>query len=239
MALSDTAPQAPSPPSRHSVARHHQGSSVDPLIVRRPLKAAARPAIGRATSSSANAHGLCSSCMSESHASRSPRGSREKTPQKPSQRCSRCSAASIICEDQSLSTMTPPSPDQDYARHDHLVLRRLCLMAKGRRRKRSWTITPTAAAPPRYRPDIQQGIQEIVLTTNLTPRKCLGLKTPLQALLAELGKYVQIRFSQPRCASFRIQGWNPPSQCRAYHPAAKRGSTVAQLSGNRSKREGL
>src|SRR5580693_5152109 len=40
------------------------------MIVRRPLKAAARPAIGRATSSSANAHGLCSSCMSVSHADR-------------------------------------------------------------------------------------------------------------------------------------------------------------------------
>ena len=38
-------------------------------------------------------------------------------------------------------------------------------------------------------------IQEIVLTTNLTPRKCLGFKTPFQALLAELGKDVQIRFS--------------------------------------------
>jgi len=34
------------------------------------LKAAARPAIGRATSSSANAPGLCSSCMSVSHADR-------------------------------------------------------------------------------------------------------------------------------------------------------------------------
>jgi hypothetical protein len=33
------------------------------------------------------------------------------------------------------------------------------------------------------------------LTTNLTPRKCLGFKTPFQALLAELGKDVQIRFS--------------------------------------------
>ena len=33
---------------------------------------------------------------------------------------------------------------------------------------------------------------EIVLTTNLTPRKCLGFKTPFQALLAELGKDVQI-----------------------------------------------
>ena len=38
-------------------------------------------------------------------------------------------------------------------------------------------------------------IQEIVLTTNLTPRKCLGFKTPFQALIAELGKDVQICFS--------------------------------------------
>ena len=36
---------------------------------------------------------------------------------------------------------------------------------------------------------------EIVLTTNLTPRKCLGFKTPFQALIAELGKDVQICFS--------------------------------------------
>ena len=38
-------------------------------------------------------------------------------------------------------------------------------------------------------------IQDIVLTTNLTPRKCLGFKTPSQAILKELGKDVQIRFS--------------------------------------------
>ena len=38
-------------------------------------------------------------------------------------------------------------------------------------------------------------IQEIVLTMNLTPRKCLGYRTPFQALLAELGKDVQIRFA--------------------------------------------
>ena len=41
----------------------------------------------------------------------------------------------------------------------------------------------------------EEEIQEIVLSANLTPRKCLGFKTPLQALLAELGKDVQIRFS--------------------------------------------
>jgi IS30 family transposase len=31
-----------------------------------------------------------------------------------------------------------------------------------------------------------QDIQKIVLTANLTPRKCLGFKTPFQAILAEL-----------------------------------------------------
>jgi transposase, IS30 family len=38
-------------------------------------------------------------------------------------------------------------------------------------------------------------IQDIVLTANVTPRKCLGFKTPFQAILKELGKDVQIRFS--------------------------------------------
>jgi len=38
-------------------------------------------------------------------------------------------------------------------------------------------------------------IQEIILTANLTPRKCLGFKTPFQAILKELGKDVQIQFS--------------------------------------------
>ena len=38
-----------------------------------------------------------------------------------------------------------------------LVLRRLCLMAKRRRRKRQWTLTPMVAAPPQYRPDIRPG----------------------------------------------------------------------------------
>ena len=38
-------------------------------------------------------------------------------------------------------------------------------------------------------------IQEIVVTANLTPRKCLGYRTPFQAILAELGKRVEIRFA--------------------------------------------
>ncbi len=40
-----------------------------------------------------------------------------------------------------------------------------------------------------------QDIQDIAVTANLTPRKCLGYKTPFQAILAELGKDVQIRFA--------------------------------------------
>lgn len=38
-------------------------------------------------------------------------------------------------------------------------------------------------------------LQDIVMSYNLTPRKCLGFKTPMQALLAETGKDVQIRFA--------------------------------------------
>jgi transposase, IS30 family len=38
-------------------------------------------------------------------------------------------------------------------------------------------------------------LQEIVLAHNLTPRKCLGFLTPVQALLGELGKDVRIRFA--------------------------------------------
>jgi transposase, IS30 family len=39
------------------------------------------------------------------------------------------------------------------------------------------------------------GIQDIVMTANLTPRKCLGFQTRLPAILKEIGKDVQIRFS--------------------------------------------
>jgi IS30 family transposase len=40
-----------------------------------------------------------------------------------------------------------------------------------------------------------QDIQDIAMTINLTPRKCLGYKTPVEAFLAELGKHVEIRFA--------------------------------------------
>ena len=37
---------------------------------------------------------------------------------------------------------------------------------------------------------LDEEIQDIVLTANLTPRKCLGVKTPFQAILKEIGKDV-------------------------------------------------
>ena len=53
--------------------------------------------------------------------------------------------------------LRPARPAQDHARYDDLVLRRLCLMAKRRHRKRQWTLTSMAATPPGYRSDIRPG----------------------------------------------------------------------------------
>ncbi len=41
----------------------------------------------------------------------------------------------------------------------------------------------------------EHALQDVVFTANLTPRKCLGYKTPFQAMLADLGKDVKIRFA--------------------------------------------
>ena len=40
-----------------------------------------------------------------------------------------------------------------------------------------------------------EDIQEIVMTYNLTPRKCLGYATPIQALFKDLGRDVRLRFA--------------------------------------------
>ena len=84
-------------------------------------------------------------------------------------------------------------PAQDYARHDDLVLRRYASWQKGGIENANGRLR--AAARSRYRPHIRPGHRGDRPTTNLTPRKCLGFKTPFQAMLAELGKDVQIRFS--------------------------------------------
>ena len=41
----------------------------------------------------------------------------------------------------------------------------------------------------------EQDIQEIATTLNLTPRKCLGYRSPVEAFLSELGSDVEIRFA--------------------------------------------
>ena len=38
-------------------------------------------------------------------------------------------------------------------------------------------------------------IQEIAMTINLTPRKCLGYRSPVEAFLSELGREVELRFA--------------------------------------------
>jgi hypothetical protein len=55
------------------------------------------------------------------------------------------------------TAFAPARPAQNHARHDDLVLLRLCVMAKRRHRKRQWTLTAMAAATPGYRPDIRPG----------------------------------------------------------------------------------
>ena len=40
-----------------------------------------------------------------------------------------------------------------------------------------------------------EDLQEIVMTDNLTPRKCLGYITPIQALFKGLGRDVRLRFA--------------------------------------------
>ena len=96
--------------------------------------------------------------------------------------------------------------DNDTAFAQHALLRTMCDMATWFcDAYASWQKGGVENANGRLRrwlpPDIDidrmsdEEIQDIVMTANLTPRKCLGFKTPFQAILKELGKDVQIRFS--------------------------------------------
>ena len=42
-----------------------------------------------------------------------------------------------------------------------------------------------------------EDIEQITMTMNLTPRKCLGFSTPMEAFLKELGSNIQISFNDP------------------------------------------
>jgi IS30 family transposase len=96
--------------------------------------------------------------------------------------------------------------DNDTAFARHGLLASACAMTTWfRDAYASWQKGAVENANGRLRRDLPRDLdldalseaelQEIVLTHNLTPRKCLGFRTPLQALLAELGRDVQIRFA--------------------------------------------
>ena len=185
---SDASPQTPSPRRarpRATPSRIERRS----MIVRRPLKAAARPAIGRATSSSANAHGLSSSCMSVSH------GYPRRAAHRENRRRNHLSDACGVRSHRSSSAKI------DHFRQRHRLrpaglLRTMATSPSFCDAYASWQKGGVENANGRLRRwlprhlDIDrtsdQDIQEIVLTTNLTPRKCLGFKTPFQALIASL-----------------------------------------------------
>src|SRR3712207_104125 len=57
-------------------------------------------------------------------------------------------------------------------------------------------------------------LREIVLAHNRTPRRCRGSRPPLQALLKELGRDVQIRLAYPVAPRSRIP---PPRQQQHCH----------------------
>lgn len=40
-----------------------------------------------------------------------------------------------------------------------------------------------------------EDVQDVAMTINLTPRKCLGFRSPAEAFLNELGKTLTIRFN--------------------------------------------
>ena len=55
-------------------------------------------------------------------------------------------------------------------------------------------------------------IQDIVITAKLTPRKCLGFKTPFQAILKELGKDVKSALHRPVELGSKIQEGLSPNR---------------------------
>src|ERR671939_664240 len=95
--------------------------------------------------------------------------------------------------------------DNDTAFARHTLLASACSMATWfGDAYASWQKGAVENATGRLRRDLPRDLdldalgdaelQEIILTHNLTPRKCLGFLTPLQAL-KELGRDVQIRFA--------------------------------------------
>ena len=82
----------------------------------------------------------------------------------------------------------------EFARHAAL-LRRLCVLAEGRFENTNGRIRRWLPRSMDLDLFSDEDIQEIAMTLNSTPRKYLGFKTPIEAMLAELGKDVKISFA--------------------------------------------
>ena len=84
---------------------------------------------------------------------------------------------------------------EGYARPRDILLRCLRELAKGRDRKRQWTHSTLVASKTGLDQLTDDEIQGIAMSINLTPRKCLGFKSPVEAFLSELGKDIKICFN--------------------------------------------
>lgn len=62
-----------------------------------------------------------------------------------------------------------------------------------------------------------EDIQDIIMTANLTPRKCLAFQTPSRLCPKNLAKTSKFAFSNPHCASLQnpSSGHTAPSKARA------------------------
>ena len=170
-----------------------------------------RPAIGRATSSSASAHGPCSFSMSANPVVTLAARLIGKT-------AAETISVMLAVFDRIAPTLRKSITfDNDTAFARHGLLRTMRAMttwfcdayaswqkggvenANGRLRR--WL--------PRHI-DIDkvsdEEIQDIVLTANLTPRKCLGFKTPFQAILKDLAKTCKSASHRPVAPRSRIHG---------------------------------
>jgi transposase, IS30 family len=79
--------------------------------------------------------------------------------------------------------------DNDTAFAQHALLRTMRAMTTWFCRKRQRPTTTLVAPSDRHRQTVRRG-NPGHRPSNLTPRKCLGFKTPFQAILKELGKDV-------------------------------------------------
>ena len=114
------------------------------------------------------------------------------------------------------------------ARHDHLVLRCLCLVAKGRGRKRQRSITPLVASPDRHRPSVRRRNPGHRQSPPISrPEKAWASRPLSRRSSKKLAKTCKSGSHRPVALGSRIQEFGAPSalsirsvpiQCRTCSP---------------------